>query len=714
MITEIFVENKKLDVSKDLDSLITFAIDDIKDFSARSTTFSKTIVIPGTANNNAIFGNIFETGISNDFDPALDNVGYNFNASKAARCIIFQDNLQTFKGTLRMLEIDKDRNTIEYEVALNGEITSLSVALSSGFLTDLDFSAYNLTYDAPTISASWDNTPGTGVYFPLIDYGTYSVNKHDWDYLTFRPALYAKEYIDKMFSAANFRYTADLFDTDRFKRLVIPHNQKQLLSETSIALSAAKSSNQIVLDSAGPTFSIGTWDGFIGGGFAYSAGQFTYTAPTTLTTNIAWRIGGVRTAGTGSFRISIRKSGVTIASTIISLVPFTVNYNWQSSVTGVTIATGDVIDVYFEIVSGASVHVTFQDNPATLDITSTTTAFLPVNYGQTITVNDAIPKNIRQVDFLVSIVKSFNLYVYESQFDERLILIKPFIDFYSTDSSAARDWTHKMNRNKPVKIKPLSEVNSKIYNFNFKSDSDYYNDLYKKRYNQTYGSYIFDSEFDFASQTNTLELIFSSTPLVGYDLEEKVYPTIFKRSGTVEETIDSNIRILQTKKVLGVTAWTIKSGATVRGTYMNYGYGGHFDDPDNPSNDLNFGALNELFFVLVGGDLSNTQFNLYWSAYMAEITDKDSKLLTAKFYLTPKDIFDLDFSKYIFIDGVLFRLNKITDYNATIPSDCEIELLRVINTAYTFAPPIIPETFRWLDADNSFVLDFDNSKILHQ
>ena len=97
---------------------------------------------------------------------------------------------------------------------------------------------------------------------------------------------------------------------------------------------------------------------------------------------------------------------------------------------------------------------------------------------------------------------------------------------------------------------------------------------------------------------------------------------------------------------------------------------------------MNFGALQELYFELAIGDLTKTQFNVYWSPYMAEITDKDSKMLIAKFYLTPKDIFDLDFSKYVNVDGVLFRINKIIDYNATVPSDCEVELIRIINTVY--------------------------------
>ena len=281
-------------------------------------------------------------------------------------------------------------------------------------------------------------------------------------------------------------------------------------------------------------------------------------------------------------------------------------------------------------------------------------------------------------------MKLFNLYVYESQFDERLINITPFVDFYSTDSGNAVDWTYKLNRDSVVKIKPMSELNSKIYNFRYKDDSDFYNDLYKKRYNEGYGSYTFNSEFEFATQESSLDLIFSGTPLVGYGGEDKVYSTILKSSNGTEETIDSNIRILQARLVTGVTSWDLKNaaGSSTYDSYTKYGYAGHLDDPDNPDNDLNFGALNELFFILLTGDLTKTQFNLYWSSYMAEITDKDSKMVIGKFYLTPKDIFDIDFSKYVYLDGVLFRLNKITDYNTTIPGDCEVQLLRVINTIY--------------------------------
>jgi len=90
---------------------------------------------------------------------------------------------------------------------------------------------------------------------------------------------------------------------------------------------------------------------------------------------------------------------------------------------------------------------------------------------------------------------------------------------------------------------------------------------------------------------------------------------------------------------------------------------------------------------------------------MAEITDKDSKLFTGKFYLTPADILNLDFSKYVNVDGNLFRLNKITDYNLIKPDLCEVQLLKVINTAYSFEEP--PPDDGMEDSDLELMEDSD-------
>jgi hypothetical protein len=43
------------------------------------------------------------------------------------------------------------------------------------------------------------------------------------------------------------------------------------------------------------------------------------------------------------------------------------------------------------------------------------------------------------------------------------------------------------------------------------------------------------------------------------------------------------------------------------------------------------------------------------------------------------DIAKLDFSKPVFIDGVLWRINKIIDYDASSNELTKVELLKVVN-----------------------------------
>ena len=51
-MTRIFIEGLELDIDKGLTNRITYAIDDLNNLDSKSTAFTKTIVLPGTANNN--------------------------------------------------------------------------------------------------------------------------------------------------------------------------------------------------------------------------------------------------------------------------------------------------------------------------------------------------------------------------------------------------------------------------------------------------------------------------------------------------------------------------------------------------------------------------------------------------------------------------------------------------------------------------------------
>jgi hypothetical protein len=182
--------------------------------------------------------------------------------------------------------------------------------------------------------------------------------------------------------------------------------------------------------------------------------------------------------------------------------------------------------------------------------------------------------------------------------------------------------------------------------------------------------------------------VFSATPLIGYSGAgyDKIFPAIYKLNNAVEEMIEHNIRILSARKITGVTSWKIKGAASFVDltTTTSYGYAGHFDHPVTMQYDLNFGATKELFFSVntsnLYASLSSNLFNVFYSPYFAEITDKDSRLVTCKMRLNEKDIFNLDFGRFIWVDGVLYRLIKIVDY--TEDDVCEVQLLRAINTTY--------------------------------
>ena len=135
----------------------------------------------------------------------------------------------------------------------------------------------------------------------------------------------------------------------------------------------------------------------------------------------------------------------------------------------------------------------------------------------------------------------------------------------------------------------MSELNARYYRFKYREDNDFYNEEYRKAYNEGYGDRIFDTEFEFSNETDTLEVIFANSVLYQNIGTDKIYPAIYKLSGTTETPMDHIIRIGRAKKI-SCNAYDILDDVTVLGSPTAYGYVGHLDDPNNPTSDLCFGA----------------------------------------------------------------------------------------------------------------------------
>lgn len=714
----LFIEDNELDVNQGFTNQITYAVDDLQNLDSKATAFSKTIVLPGTANNNSLLGNIFEFGAANFTVDGIANVGYNFNASRSAKMRMEYNGVQVIKGTLRLLEIIVDGHLIDFEIALFGELGGFFARLGNKKIEELDFAAYNHSYSISNITNSWNNAnQGYGYYYPLIDYGNVSTNKKDYDFRAFRPAVFVKEVLDKIITGNGYTWESNFFNTNFAKRLIVPNNQERLLVNKTQALNCNFSANPLgyLSPNGYPQFDRFVFTNLVGNDFTIDntnpygqPNRMKYTG-TSATFNYNLLLSG--TIGLkannlfpppplfADFNIQF-----VVNSTIINTQNFRFTrstytagdiyyYNVAVNYTGnINLNANDTIELRFFLNSANLVSTTqvyFNIPTTNLNIFSPVPILLAPNINDTIQINDTLPLNVKQKDFFASILKMFYLMVTEDKFKERHFIIEPWVDFYDKDRTTYLDWSDKVDRSEPIRIKPMSELNARYYQMLYKSDNDWKNEEYRKLYSEGYGDRIYDNGFEFAKETDKTEVIFSSTILFGYVVNnvsvDKIVSGIYKKSNGLEQQMASNIRILQAKKITGKSNWYIQNVSPTGTTNLSsalteYGYAGHLDNPDAPNSDLNFGATKQLYFILVAGALSNNLFNAYYSSYLAEITDKDSRLLTVKMKFTESDIYNLDFGRYILIDQVLYRLQKVIDYS---PGEiCKVQLLRVISTNY--------------------------------
>ena len=685
--TEIYIEDNLIDLLQDISTDFTYAIDDIRDFGSLNTSFSRTISIPATARNNKILGFAFELGMAQEHNIDLPNVNTNFTPSQAAKCEVYIDKIQIFKGVIRILEIVINNNVTQYQCAVFGELGGFITELGNKRLEDLDFSEYNHTYNVTEIEDSWDTINGSGYFYPLIDYGDVSSNKDNWSVSTFRPALYVKEYIDKIFEGTTYTLSCAFFDTTFFKTLIIPNNSQGIRGTNDRFILGTKTISQILLNSNTPTARTLDlpFDTTTLLNFTENAGKsiFTYTDGTKTIRTIASIAGTYQTDAASSITATLYIGGVSVQSftqnTFSANNPFTFSFDYTGN-----IANTNQVRIEISVPVTANTYIVTISS-ASINLSQITSQVVDVAYNGVISINENLPKGIFQKDFFLSVCKMFNLYVYQDNLNEKQINIAPYIDFYSSAVTNSLDWSQKIDMGSTMSIKPMSQLNARYYSYKYTPDSDYFNDNYLKKYGQTYGDNLYDSEFDFVKDTATTQIIFAPSVLRLHTGKDKYHSEIYKLSNnnTNEDPMDSVIRILMAKKITGISSWHIKSGSGGGGsnlaTLTSYGYAGHLDNPSSPTIDINFGVPKELQFPVTTYPTNNL-FNTYHLPFILEITDIESKLLNCRVYLNELDIYNLDFSKYIWINGVLFRLNKVEGYNPMDFQTTQVNLLKVINT----------------------------------
>lgn len=324
----------------------------------------------------------------------------------------------------------------------------------------------------------------------------------------------------------------------------------------------------------------------------------------------------------------------------------------------------------------AQIHTIFDDNCAFYN-----RIFTNGVVDNFIIMNDYVPKNVKQIDFIKSIITMFNLMVVPDKQDPKKLSFISRSEYYK--SGQIKNWTSKVDNSQKIEETLISEQQNSKIQLTYKSDKDYYNTNYTDKTGLIFGEYTKDIENEWVEGTKKIEVIFSPTPLDKVFGSKDIFlPKIAKlesNTGLYSRT-DFNIRFLRKNKFPMLSQDTLKIlGKPASNVYP---YCGHIDHPINPTIDYNFGTIKFAYYPELTSLTANNLISKYWKEYLDDISDKNSKLIKLKIHLSPADIAEFNYNDNIFIDGLTddgghyFIVNKI-NYIMTDNIPSTVELIKI-------------------------------------
>lgn len=323
-------------------------------------------------------------------------------------------------------------------------------------------------------------------------------------------------------------------------------------------------------------------------------------------------------------------------------------------------------------------------------------AFAP---GATVKLSQFLP-DMDCATFLKGITTAFNLYVKPSTDDPTILEIEPLNDFYGSTADAL-NWTDKVDYTKTLKVTPTINFASKEYDFKFAEDSDYYNAAYLKDTGDQYGSFMLDSQSQFSKDITEFTLPFAQKVLVNIPLDAVSFTNIivprsfqvrFNEDGSSAVTPAKGKPFLVQLGPMTTADWNHIDESGVTHAESSYPYVGHLNSLTSPTFDFNFGVPDYIYYD--GASYTTENLYYYHDQFMKEIISKFGKQVSAYIKITPDMINMLDFKKLINIDGVIYRLQKVENWDSGKDQTTAVELIRIIKSeglaAFTTVPPFVP------------------------
>jgi hypothetical protein len=570
-----------------------------------------------------------------------------------------------------------------------------------------------------------------GYIYPLVDYGYNFVSDSPVNFRINQlyPFIYVKEACKKILNFAlegeniEVDYTTDFFTNTNMQKLIYGFGGGQQLK---------LSSEQTQLNEVGFTGHTNTIS-YVGtkvgsGSSAYYQTQVTYDIvkiylQDTITQNvntIQKTVGTIKinssanydTRVFGSFTLanfdaSLNTSGNTFIDSKANKIRFYIEVNGvlkteqnisisTSGVysydlkTNISLQAGDVVKLFVSVFArnkNAEFYLTF--NALNSNIIPTKEA--PVIDNSPVSLSSSIP-DIKCSDFFKGILNLFYAYmsdpIYDPITNKSTIIIDSFINYYKNET-IYDNWTDKVDYQREISIQSNSLIEGQTYNYRYAEEKDYFNSEYKRLTNLNYGEKQLQIN-TWQTGNITFELPFNTYVPVKIENSSLIYPKI------IEQATDNNgnttIKPYKGKGMLcfynglksGVVNMYNAQGTATGDWEIKYDFPmiHHLRFKDNynfePLFDLHFASRNYSFDGINQIPDNQNVFDKYHAKFVNEITSKNSKLVSLYLNLNYKDIHDLDFSKLKMIDGILYRLNTIKDFDSDAYGTTQVELLKYL------------------------------------
>ena len=325
--------------------------------------------------------------------------------------------------------------------------------------------------------------------------------------------------------------------------------------------------------------------------------------------------------------------------------------------------------------------------------------------------NLEFPENdFKQIDFIQSINKLFNLVVVPILDQEKILKVEPIIDYYSTGE--VLDWTNKVDRNKPINVLPTTVILDGTLFFDYKSEKDLGHDTFSKAKNRQFGTKNISLSTDYKDRITTIGTLFSSQIDYVIDINTDDF-TITSPIYYLTKQNDSNGESINIFNPYSTNPQLLYRGITISsqqfGTYYVSGnpnpsftrFFWEVEQPAPPTPITQSSWMVNNRFTTYPWGLSGfshfTNFNkndrydpdeqdftcyedmydVYYKDYIEDLTSAQSRVLSCYVFLEPFEIKKLNFSEKIFIDGEYYRLNKIKNYSLLKRDVVEVELVKI-------------------------------------